>query len=259
MNLNIFSIFIIYLIHTQLIHQANSFRYDYCNINESKAAYVIIKEAIEYFNLSNNTQNEKCLLLNSNIINYYERFDFLESENKNSYNQFKCPECNKRFKNKSYANLHYKLFHISTRENYTSKFMCPGDLCKILNCDRYKSYLAIPFPDNSNQTQIYNKQVIERYQECNKHLVDFYRSSCLKLISNCLDHLEEENRLDKYFEFYNNFCMKIDCERPEMKYEYKKDLQREGGLWDMLRMILVYIVSIFIFIFMLIIWISKYS
>ena len=101
---------------TQVIQLAYSYRYDYCNINESKAAYVIVKEAIEYFKLSNHSKHKKCLLLNSNLINYYERFDYLESENKNSYNQFKCAECNKRFKNKNYANLHKN--QKNSRQNY---------------------------------------------------------------------------------------------------------------------------------------------
>jgi hypothetical protein len=254
MNLNLKFLFILNL---YLIIKGNEdedeLRNDFCNINESKAAYYIMKDITNYFKLKND-RNNKCLVLNEYLVKYYERFNILEIINKNSYSSFKCGECEKIFKNKGYLYLHYKLFHLTKLD---SNYYCPADLCIFMNCDRYKSYLGIPFPENSIDKMKYNRPVREKYQECNKNLIVFYKSTCMKLIGECFDHFEFN--IDNYFEFYENFCMKIECgrdtENPQISYNL--DLPKEGSIWDAIRMVILYIVSIFAFIFILIIWISK--
>lgn len=232
---------------------------DFCNINESQAAFLIINDIVEYFKI-NNTQSsdEKCLLLNENLINYYKGFVELEKSSKHKHQTVKCNLCEKSFKNRSFLNLHFKLFHLSKIKNFSEKYYCPGDFCRFINCDRYKNYYGISFPDNSLNSINNNNQVKEKYQECNKELISFYKNSCMKLIAECF--LDEEDN-DKYFEYYNNFCMKITCERNKENsgFSYNLDLHTEGSVWETLRIVILYIVSIFILIYLMIIWIMKYS
>jgi hypothetical protein len=228
--------------------------YDFCNVNESKAAFFIIQDIFNHFDLTK-WSDKKCFLLNQNLKNYYVRFDNLEKNNINVYSNFKCADCGKRFKNKSFLNMHYKIFHLSTIQNINTKYYCPSDLCRFINCDRYKYYFSLPF----NEAQVSgNYQLLEKYEECNEKLVNFYRQGCMQLLEDCFD-LKEEKHYDYYTEFYNNFCMKINCERKSREFDYQSDLSKEGSIWDIVRIVAIYILSIFSFIYILIVWISKYS
>lgn len=244
--------FFIILCLNIIIIAANPILYDYCNINESKTAYLIINEAKEYFNLT----NEKCLLLNNNFKNYYERFDNLEKDNKNAYGVYKCTECDKKFKSLPFLNLHYRLFHTSKIDNYHSLYYCPSDLCNFLNCDRYKYFLGIPFPESNKEAAKFHRIVTEKTHKCDKDLVNFYRNSCMKMIEGCLN---EETDIDKYFDYYENFCLKIDCEREAPEYNYKHDLPKDEGALQIFRIIFIYVVLLFSFIYIVVVWISKYS
>ncbi len=229
--------------------------YDFCNINDSKAAFIIIKDIQNHFNLEKNQEKGKCLILNDNIKNYYVRFENIEKFNYNVYANFKCTDCSKKFKSRSLLNLHYKLFHLSKVNNVNMKYFCPSDFCRFLNCDRYKFYFSMPFADSPAAG---NYQLLEKHEECNPSLVKFYRQGCMKLLEDCLN-LEDEKSIDALFNFYNNFCMKIDCARQSKEFDYHKDLQKEAGIWDVLYVISVYVTSILAFIYMLVVWISKYS
>src|SRR5690348_3917759 len=96
--------------------------YDFCNINESKTVYSIIKELTEYYTNSNKLDlNEKCFLFNGSLTNYYERFNHIDNINKNNYANFQCTECNKKFKKKDLLYLHFKIFHLKDFNYY-----CPS-------------------------------------------------------------------------------------------------------------------------------------
>jgi hypothetical protein len=248
-------IFILLLIFVSSQQYAN----DFCNINDAKSVYFIIKDIIEYFELEKNINvtKDNCTILNKNLINYYERFALLEINNKNSYNNFKCSDCDKKFKNKAFLNLHYKIFHISPNPTYHDKYYCPGDFCPMVNCDRYKNYYAIPFTENTRDTYMHNRQPVEKYQKCNPSLVGFYKRTCMKLIKDCF----KKDNFESYFSYYRHLCMKIECDGDEGRLKGKDnyEMSRDGGIWDALRLIFIYIISISIFIYILIIWISKYT
>lgn len=256
--------FLFSITYAMCINALNQTVYDFCNINESKTAYFIIKDIEEYFNKNSKkiSNNEKCFLFNKKMINYYENFYHLQRVNKKSYNQFKCTECEKKFKNIGFLNLHFKIFHFN-KDNLIDKLYCPADFCKILNCDRYKNYFSIPFPDNSKDSMTYSRSVKEKIEECNDSLVNFYRKTCMLLARNCFDSNEN------YFDYYKNFCLKIQCheentfnlmtQEKNKKQTTQNELRSESTLWEALQIIFMYIISIFSFIYILIIWVSHYS
>lgn len=253
--IHLFSLFKCYLSYNH--------EYDFCNINESKTAYYIIQNIIDHYNIDSKDSFE-CMISNKNFMNYVEKFIKLEFINKNAYNQVKCPMCDKKFKNKNYLNMHYKIFHQSNsnmnNSNETQPLSyCPADFCRYINCDRYKRYLGLSV-DTSKDNSYSNRQPKESIQECNKELIHFYRHNCMKILENCLGNIAEEPAAEKYFEFYTNICMKIKCNRDDPGYNsFKEELSPEGDLFDALRLITIYIVSICIIIYLLIIWVSKYS
>jgi hypothetical protein len=240
--------------------QSKNLTYDFCNINESKVANGIILNILEYFSL-NNKDSKQCQISTGSFTDYVESFIKLENFNKNAYSQFKCPMCEKKFKNKNFLNMHYKIFHLSrtNKNDIETSTYCPADFCRFINCDRYKRYLGLTY-DSIKDNSFSNRQPQENIQECNKELIEFYRKSCMKMINNCLGSLTEESSAEKYYEYFNNFCLKIKCNKDDPVYNsFNQDLQPEGGMYDALRLLILYIVSIFIIIYLLIIWVSKYS
>jgi hypothetical protein len=242
-------------------------KYEYCNINESKTIYYIIKDLQEHFSLNKylmmNNDRERCMILSEelNFLNYSEKYFNLDFLNRNSYNQFKCSECDKKFKSKSLLHIHFKLFHTDSQNPGN---VCPASFCRFFNCERYKSYYQIPYPDNSRDSLIYNKPGKENIQECNPELVGFYRKSCMKMVEGCF-----ENDFS-YFEFYKNFCMKIECKtgkEEDSSRNYKQqgslsnveELSKDFDYWHVMEVVFMYIISIFAFIYILIVWVSHYS
>jgi hypothetical protein len=214
-----------------------SLKYDYCNINESRIAYYIIAEIQEH--ISNTLiPNSSCFISNKRLSNYLEKFNLLDINNKSSYNNFKCSECEKKFKRRDLLHLHNKLFHSDESINY-----CPYDLCNFLNCDRYKTYSSIEKYEYSGSQP--NKQLKEKYLECNPDLISFYKSSCMKIVKDCFDPVD-------YFTYYKHVCAKIDC------IEDNK-LKKNGSVWDTLHLIFAYVISFIVFLYLLIIWINKYT
>jgi hypothetical protein len=214
----------------------NSLKYDYCNINESRIAYSIISEIQDYVS---HTGKSECAIFNKSLTNYLEKFNELDISNKSAYNNFRCSECEKRFKRRDQLHLHYKLFHLE----HEPQDYCPYDLCNFINCERYKTYASIEKYEYSGTTP--NRQLKEKHLECNPELVSFYRSSCMKLVKDCFQP-------DEYFNYYKHICSKIDC------IEDNK-LKRAGSAWNTLHIIFVYIISFVVFLYLLIIWINKYT
>jgi hypothetical protein len=230
----------IYIAITILKTKARDIKNDYCHINESKLAHSIITDLIEYLG-EENINNKNCMLANKNLTNYIERFIYLDEQNIAAYTNFKCFDCDKRFKRKDQLHLHYRLFHLNENQYY-----CPSDFCRFLNCDRYKSYFQIEKYDYTTLAPA--KQVREKELECNKELISFYRNSCMKLIDSCISNPEN------YFLLFKNFCAKINCEEGKGSILY-----RETHTWETFHVIVMYLVSLLIFLYLLIIWVNKYS
>jgi len=267
-----------------------NYEYDYCDIDQSRLAVFIIDEIRKYINKRNNglinninsntVENTKtCSIMNDHYIEYVNYFDEIEEINKASYGTYKCSRCQKKFKSKELLYLHYKLFHLSSEKNNSSlktkdldnlhkdDYICPADLCIILNCKRYKNYLNLKKEE---------KKVLKyKNLECNHLLENFYRKMCMKLIDGCF-----VDRKDQFY-FYKIFCENERCEisnntseldknilfkanRDEdhmsvLKKEYNifSELPKEGSIFLIFYNIFLYLVSILSFIYIIIIWITK--
>lgn len=218
---------------------------DYCNINESKEIYYIMQDIVEYFSLSQSSTNAQCLILNEQFHKYTKNFFELDKTNKVGAQTLKCSQCNKKFRGANLLNLHYKLFHLNNTEND----ICPGDFCQSMNCEKYKKYYGVKFIDNSKDLIMYNRQPIEKKQICNKELIPFYKDTCMKLVEGCFE--DDEDKISEYFDV---FCNKINCD-----ISYRNQLQKEGSFFDVIRIIFMYITGILTFIYLLIIWLTKFS
>ena len=218
---------------------------DYCNINESKEIYYIMQDIVEYFSLSQSSTNAQCLILNEQFHKYTKNFFELDKTNKVGVQTLKCSQCNKKFRGANLLNLHYKLFHLNNTEND----ICPGDFCQSMNCEKYKKYYGVKFIDNSKDLIMYNRQPIEKKQICNKELIPFYKDTCMKLVEGCFG--DDEDKISEYFDV---FCNKINCD-----ISYRNQLQKEGSFFDVIRIIFMYITGILTFIYLLIIWLTKFS
>jgi hypothetical protein len=221
---------------------AKDIKNDYCHITDSKVAYAVITDLIDYIDTTITTaEKEKtCILKNKNLTNYLERYLHLDDQNKSYYSNFRCFDCDKRFKRKDQLYLHYKLFHQSE-----SPYYCPSDFCAFLNCDRYRGYYSIEKHDYS--TLPVQKQVKEKHLECNKELVQFYRNSCMKILEDCVPDPKD------MFVFYKNFCSRITCGGDG------NVLPRDSISWETFNTVMMYLVSFVIFLYLLIIWVNKYS
>lgn len=233
--------------HTTENNSSSLLHYDYCNINDSKTVYYIIQDLISYFNI--NPTNNKCLLVDNVFTEYTNNFISLDNSLMKGTQIIKCPFCNKKFRSKNLLNMHYKLFHLSNNSTTTTNNICLGDYCKGLNCDRYKKFFDIKYLDNTRETFMYNRQPIERIQFCNKDLIPFYKNMCMKMIDGCFN---DDN--DKVFMYYQYICNRIDCD-----ITYDKQLTKEGAFSGLLRIIFMYIVSVLCIIYLILIWLNKYT
>lgn len=232
----------------------NSFMYyDYCNMKESEIVYYIFQDVIEYFNISNNSNNlnyinnnNQCLILSNEFNSYIKLFISFLTLNKNSFNNYQCGICQKKFKSIKLFNLHYKLFHFS--DNLT-EFICPSDYCKSVGCDRYYKFFNIKKDEEVDyKNEKYNRQPKEKKQKCSPILIPFYKDTCMKLIHDCFKNKDE------YYIYYKYICNQITC-----NLSYDNLVLGESSFGDVVRMVAMYIVGILIFIYLIVIWLVKYT
>lgn len=228
--------------------------YDYCNVNDSRTVYHIIKDIVSYFKINKENlylSSSKCFIIDDMFLSYLNKFHLLESVNLSASIIVKCPYCQKKFRSRPFLHLHYRLSHLSSDERYDREYFCPGDFCKGINCDRYKIFYSIPYIDaNGKDILTYNRQPISKTQVCNPELIPFYKNLCMKLIEGCFAEEEE----GKYYLYYKNICQKITCE-----YGINNQLNQSGEVWGVLRMIFMYITGISAFIYLLVVWLTKYA
>jgi hypothetical protein len=220
---------------------------DYCNIGQSRITINFFKEILNYFNASEfqNNHNNKCLILDEIFNDYYSQFDKILFYNKESYIYFTCPLCKKDFKTDTLMNLHYKLFHMK----YNDSLICPGDFCMSINCIRYYDYFYVKKYSKNPQDVKFNRQAIEKDETCTDELIFFYKSNCMKLIEGCFG----DNK-DKYFKYYKYICKEIKC-----KNSNNEQIINESDIGDIFRYILMYVFGMLCFIYLLILWLNKFS
>lgn len=231
----------------------NDMAYDYCNINDSRTVYYMIKDIVSFFNINkvdDHLFSSKCFLIDKTFSNYLNKLSLLEAANLPGSIIVKCPYCEKKFRSRPFLYLHYKLKHLSSENKYDKEYFCSGDFCKGMNCERYKTFYSISSIDsNSKDILAYNRQPITKTQVCNPELIGFYKSICMKVIQGCFQ--EDE---DKYISYYKIICQKITCESG-----HDNQLNQSGEVWGVLRMIFMYIAGISSFIYLLIVWLTKYA
>ena len=262
----LFKIFLFLIIFNKILLQnnntinnsiPNSFMYyDYCNMKESEIVYYIFQDVIEYFNITknsdninsinNNINNNQCLIISNEFNSYIKLFISFITSNKNSFNNYQCGICSKKFKTYNLFNLHYKLFHFS--KNLT-EFICPSDYCKSVGCDRYYKFFNIKKDEEIDyKNEKYNRQPKVKKQKCSPVLIPFYKDTCMKLIYNCF------NNKDDYYIYYNYICNQITC-----NLSYDNLLLGESSVVDVVRMVAMYIIGILSFIYLIVIWLVKYT
>ena len=271
--------------------------YNYCDIEESRLAVSIIQNIKNFINIKNlflkdsvkKYKKNTCLINNKKLTEFIIFFENLERESKRPYNLYACSLCEKTFQSKYFFFLHYKFFHLKNIQkiidinklhsstikdhlfNLINKdlenIVCPSDLCLVLNCDRYKKYLKY---EKNQDDKFKYKQI-----ECNSLLENFYLKSCMRLVKDCF--LSDDKT--EYFEFYKNFCRRKKCnfinidngEKLENKGNKKNSLDliikkndfeklsSDETFLNYLKIIIFYLLSVFGLIYILSIWIVKYS
>ena len=93
----------------------------------------------------------------------------------------------------------------------------------------------------------FNRQPIEKDENCVEELIFFYQNNCMKLIEGCFG-----NDLEKYFKYYKYICKEIKC-----KNSNDAQITKESEVGDIFRYIFMYIVGILCAIYLLILWINK--
>jgi len=268
------------------------YKYDYCDIYQSRLAVLIIEEIRKFINKSNegairiiesngninseNIKSKNCMIMKNNLISYVNHFDDIEEINKSSYHNFKCNKCGKKFKSREYLEFHFKLFHLKKKLdspnpldalNIQNEEICPVDLCIILNCKRYQNFLNL----DKEEKKVFKY----RSYECNPSLENFYKKFCMNLIQDCFLNKKDQ------FNFFNIFCKAERCERNQdfdndkensifdsNKLDDKgfilknqnnafSELPKEDSFFYLIYNILLYLISIFSFIYILIVWITK--
>ena len=163
--------------------------YDYCNIAQSQIINYFFKLISEYFN-SSNINNDQCFIFDNIFNNYYSQFDKIFEFNKDSFIYYTCPICHKDFKTNPLLNLHYKLEHMKLDES----LICPGDFCLSINCNKYFEFFNIKRYSKEPNDVKFNRQPIEKEENCSDELIFFYKSNCIKLIEEYFG-----NNKEKYF------------------------------------------------------------
>ena len=217
---------------------------DYCNIGHTQIINQFFLNVFEYFN-SSIIKSDECIILDNIFNNYYSQFDKILQFNKESFIYFTCPICHKDFKTNSLLNLHYKLFHMKLDESLA----CPGDFCLSINCNKYYEYFNIKKYSKEPGDVKFNRQPIEKEEKCNDELMFFYKTNCMKLIEGCFGDDKE-----KYFIYYKYLCKEIKC-----KNSNDEQVTKESDIGDIFRYILMYVFGMLSFIYILILWLNKYT
>ena len=215
---------------------------DYCNVGQSQIVTRFFTEVYEYFN-SSVIYPDKCLILDNIFNKYSTQFEYISEYNHESFLYFTCPFCHKDFKSSPLLNLHYKLFHMKINES----LICPGDFCMSINCNKYYDYFTIKKFSKEPGDVKFNRQPIEKDENCVEELIFFYQNNCMKLIEGCFG-----NDLEKYFKYYKYICKEIKC-----KNSNDAQITKESEVGDIFRYIFMYIVGILCAIYLLILWINK--
>ena len=218
--------------------------YDYCNIAQSQIINYFFKIISEYFNISD-INNDKCFILDNIFNNYYSQFDKISEFNKDSFVYFTCPICHKDFKTNPLLNLHYKLEHMKLEES----LVCSGDFCLSINCNKYFEFFNIKRYSKEPGDVKFNRQPIEKEENCSDDLIFLYKSNCMKLIEDCFGDNKE-----KYFLYYKYICKEIKC-----KNSNNEQIIKESDIGEIFRYILMYIFGMLCFIYLLILWMNKFS
>ena len=218
--------------------------YDYCNIAQSQIINNFFKIILEYFNTSE-INNEKCFVIDNIFNSYYSQFEKILEFNKDSYVYFTCPICHKDFKTNPLLNLHFKLYHMKLNES----LICPGDFCLSINCNKYFDYFNIKKYSKEPGDVKFNRQPIEKEENCSDELIFLYKSNCMKLIEGCFG----DNK-NKYFKYYKYICKEIKC-----KNSNNEQIINESDIGDIFRYILMYVFGMLCFIYLLILWLNKFS
>ena len=217
---------------------------DYCNIAQSQIITQFFENIFEYFN-SSSIQKDQCLILDDIFNNYYSQFIKILEFNKDSFIYFTCPLCQKDFRTNSLLNLHYKLFHMKVDES----LICPGDFCLSINCNKYYEYFNIKKYSKDPGDVKFNRQPIEKDEKCVDDLIFLYKSNCMKLIEGCFGDDKE-----KYFKYYKYLCKEIKC-----KNFNDEQINKESDVGDIFRYILMYVFGMLCFIYLLILWLNKFT
>ena len=222
---------------------------DYCNIEQSLITIDFFKEISSYFKINpdnNNNLNSTCLFLSDIFQNYISKFTKIDMSNRGTLIYYECPLCNKMFRTNSLLYLHFKLFHLKHNDSN----ICPADFCLSINCNRYFDYFNVKkYSTNPNAVK-FNRQPLAKNEECTDDLLFLYKTNCMRLIENCF--LDDR---DKYYMFYKYICNKISCENKEET----KQLEKQGNVADVFRYIFMYIFGIMGFIYLIIVWLTKYA
>ena len=217
---------------------------DYCNVAQSQIVNQLFNIILEEFN-SSYIRNDKCFILDNIFNNYYSKFDKILQFNKNSFLYYTCPLCQKDFKTNSLLNLHYKLFHMKLDES----LICPGDFCLSVNCNKYYEFFNIKKYSKEPGDVKFNRQPIEKDEKCIDDLIFFYKRNCMKLIEQCFG--DDKN---KYYEYYKYLCKGINCNTFK-----EEQITEESDVGDIFRYILMFVFGILCFIYLLILWLNKYT
>ena len=220
---------------------------DFCNIDQSQITIQFFREVFDFLNSTEylNKNNNKCLIIDNIFTNYYHQFEQIKKFNKDSFIYYTCPICQKDFKTNSLLNLHYKLFHMKFNES----LLCPGDFCLSINCNRYYDYFDIKKMSKNPQDVKFNRQPAEKDEMCNEELIFFYKRNCMKLIEGCFG-----DDKDIYYKYYKYICNEIKC-----KNDINSQISKESNIGDIVRYICIYLFSILGFIYLIIIWLTKFA
>ena len=237
--------FLVFIYHLHFVLNNNvSLVYDYCSLEDSFIASKVANDIKNYYGKFFDQESENCVFLNEKFFSIDK--ELVDIASKISYSHIKCSKCQKSFKSKELLLIHYKLFHLNPLNNDDLK-ICPADLCLFLNCRRFTS-----FYDKVK----YNS--LEREMTCDKDLENYNRKGCLNIFKSCLKKGDEddEKNLEITYDFYINFCKKIDCELYKVETNL---LQKPSTFYEVIRILIMYLSGVFTLIYLLIIWVSHYQ
>lgn len=263
-----------------------------CNMMYSKLALLIISEIKNYYSNFIDSSNHNCKFNiiddNNNIKNLQKltkQIYFNEDKFKNMFindllidrnpGTYKCFKCKKKFKKKVFLLKHIHLFHEQNNGD-----ICLADYCNILNCDRYISYFSskeFVFLDESEYSpnnfllhdRFPNKMFIFDDNKKYSSLINVNtKLVCFSLLKSCLnENIEFSVKQNLIKDFYHRFCRNINInydynnnennKTKEENVEKSSFVNIESIFMIILKQIFKIILIFFIFIYLLVIWLSR--